>query len=96
LPFFFISAIIIIIYALPLGIKNFDRHKPFGQRMGATPAAPGIAIAVPLSAWLAGAPLIGAAGMLIAGALFFALWRFWPQETEGKEASGPWPQEYLQ
>lgn len=94
--FFIISSIVVLVYSLPLGIKSYDRQKPFGQRLGQAPAAPGIALAVPLTAAIGGAPLILVAASTGLGVGLFLLWRFWP--TEDRQQPGQpmvWPQDSL-
>jgi Flp pilus assembly protein protease CpaA len=98
--YFLLSSLLIIGYSLPGAFRRgYQRDKPFGQRLGSTPAAPGIALAVPLTAALAGVPWLAALGLALTGLLFFALWRWNPGAEESPEQlrqADSWPQESLE
>ena len=87
---FFLSALVTLVYALPLGIANYDRQAQFGHRMGHAPAGPGIALAFPITLVFLGLPLgYGAALIALQVVLVAAFWRW---SRPGDKPGAVWPQ----
>lgn len=66
IPAAFISWVAIIIYSLPIMIRAKEESgKAKGERLGVAPGVPGIAVALPATLALLGAPVLGALSLLL-------------------------------
>jgi len=95
--FFLISSVIVLIYSIPSALvhakANRGKQLPFGHRLGAQPAGPGIALAVPVTLALMGYSLLFCLGMAAVGALLVLLYHKFPEYHEPEPTV--WPQANL-